>query len=107
VSAVRLADGVSCEAGAYVLAAPFEVLGEMRPELKLPLDHSPITGIHLWFDREVMQRPFTALLGRTIQWAFRKPGDPNYVQCVVSASRRLVPTGQRGIVVAAVKGCGE
>jgi zeta-carotene desaturase len=107
VQRVRLADGTPCEAAAYVLAAPFEVLGELRPELKLNLDHSPITGIHLWFDRVVMEKPFTALLGRTIQWAFRKPEDPNYVQCVVSASRTLMPMSKGEIVETAVRELGE
>ena len=88
VSAIRTADGRQWQARTIILAAPFEVLNDLRAELRVDLEHSPITGIHLWFDRPVLARPFVALLGRTIQWAFHKPGDPNYVQCVVSASRR-------------------
>lgn len=103
ISAVRTADGRQWQAESYVLAAPFEVLGELRPELRVDLEHSPITGIHLWFDRPVLAKPFTALLGRTIQWAFHKPGDPNYVQCVVSASRTLIPLGRQEIIDTAVR----
>jgi zeta-carotene desaturase len=93
------------------LAAPFEALGELRPELKLDLKHSPITGIHLWFDRPIMERPFTALLGRTIQFAFRRHASDEdgegYVQCVVSASRSLVPMSKGEIVETAVRELGE
>ncbi len=106
VSAIRLGSGEERRANAYLLAAPFEVLGEMRPELKLDLKHSPITGIHLWFDRAIMERPFTGLLGRTVQFAFRRHGSDDdgegYVQCVVSASRTLVPMSKGEIVDRAV-----
>ena len=33
---------------------------------------SPITGVHLWFDRVVMKEPFLALLDHTTQWIFNK-----------------------------------
>ncbi len=111
VSLLRLANGEERRAPAYVLAAPFEVLGELRPELRVDLKHSPITGIHLWFDRPIMERPFTALLGRTIQFAFRRHASDQdgegYVQCVVSASRSLVPLSKGEIVETAVRELGE
>ena len=33
---------------------------------------SPITGVHFWFDRDVMAEPFLTLLDRTTQWIFNK-----------------------------------
>ena len=36
------------------------------------LRDSPITGIHLWFDRPVMKEPFLTLLDHTVQWIFNK-----------------------------------
>ena len=33
---------------------------------------SPITGVHLWFDRPVMNEPFLTLLDHTTQWIFNK-----------------------------------
>jgi zeta-carotene desaturase len=36
------------------------------------LHDSPITGIHLWFDRHVMDEPFLTLLDHTVQWIFNK-----------------------------------
>lgn len=107
VTGLRLADGREREASAYLLAVPFESLEELLPGTQVDLDHSPITGIHLWFDRPVLDKPFAALVGRTIQWAFRKPGNRNYVQCVVSASRDLVPLGRNEIVETAVRELGE
>src|SRR5579872_213441 len=68
---------------------------------------SPITGIHLWFDRQITDLPHAVLLDRTIQWMFHKsmlherflhedgkahPGNPqgSYIELVVSASKSLV-----------------
>ncbi len=107
VTGVCLANGENFTAENYVLALPFEILGEMRPEYKLEIGHSPITGIHLWFDRVIMERPMTAMLGRTIQWVFRKPGDDCYLQCVVSASRSLLNKTKGEIVEMAVRELGE
>jgi squalene-associated FAD-dependent desaturase len=36
------------------------------------LHDTPITGIHLWFDRHVMDEPFLTLLDHTVQWIFNK-----------------------------------
>ena len=34
---------------------------------------SPITGIHLWFDRPITDRPHAVMVGTTAQWLFRDP----------------------------------
>jgi len=85
-------------ADAYVLAVPFERVNVLAPQLPLDLSaftHSPITGIHLWFDRPVTDLPHATLLDRTIQWMYNKQ-DGKHVQLVVSASRSLVemPRGE-------------
>ena len=36
------------------------------------LETSPITGIHLWFDRQITDLDHAVLLDRTIQWMFHK-----------------------------------
>ena len=75
----------------YICAVPFERVAGIAPELGIPADlfqHSPITGIHLWFDRPVTRLPYATLLDRTIQWMFNKRGGA-YLQLVVSASRDL------------------
>jgi squalene-associated FAD-dependent desaturase len=64
-----------------VLAVPFTLLASMLPEddaatpLRAMIGHfqsSPITGIHLWFDRPITEMPHAVLLDRTIQWMFHK-----------------------------------
>ena len=86
------AAGVDLRADFYICAVPFERLGVVAPELGLDVsafEHSPITGIHLWFDRPITDLPHATLLDRTIQWLYNKQ-DGRYVQLVVSASRSLV-----------------
>jgi zeta-carotene desaturase len=80
----------------YIAALPFEKL----PAVGLPappLEHSPITGVHLWFDREITTLPHATLLDRTMQWMFNKEGG-RYLQLVVSASRDLTHLSREQIV---------
>ena len=93
-----LARGETQRADACVLAVPYERAGELCPEAGLEFDgweHSPITGIHLWFDRMVTGLPHATLLDRTIQWFFDK-GEGRYLQVVVSASRGLLEMRRAG-----------
>ena len=64
-----------------VLALPFDALDRVLPDepqsapLREQLSHfenSPITGIHLWFDRQITDLDHAVLLDRTIQWMFHK-----------------------------------
>jgi zeta-carotene desaturase len=59
--------------------------------------HSPITGIHLWFDRAITELPYAALLDRTIQWLFNKAGG-RYVHVVVSASASMIALSQNQVI---------
>jgi squalene-associated FAD-dependent desaturase len=96
-------------ADCYVCALPFERVPAVLPELELRIDnweHSPITGIHLWFDRPVTFLPHATLLDRTIQWMFNKSGG-RYVQLVVSASRSLVEMSRAEVIALAVRELGE
>jgi zeta-carotene desaturase len=91
-------NGKIVRAGAYVLAVPFERLAGIAPDVQLDTSaftHSPITGIHLWFDRPITDLPHATLLDRTIQWMFNKR-EGRHIQLVVSASRKLteMPRGE-------------
>jgi uncharacterized protein with NAD-binding domain and iron-sulfur cluster len=106
-----------------VLAVPFEVLGRMLPDSPsaAPLvaalgqfSTSPITGIHLWFDRQISDLDHAVLLDRTIQWMFHKSRiiesrssaageNGSYVELVVSCSRSLVEKSKAEIVEMAMK----
>ena len=64
-----------------VLALPFENLDRVLPQtpdaasLREQIAHfetSPITGVHLWFDRPIADLDHAVLLDRTIQWMFHK-----------------------------------
>jgi squalene-associated FAD-dependent desaturase len=126
-----LDDGSEISADACILAVPHDAVPALWPasaggntELLENLRHiktSPITGVHLWFDRAVMTEPFLTLLDRTTQWIFNKsmlcglnatggalarqmdranPGSANgqYLQLVVSASYALVPRSRQEII---------
>jgi zeta-carotene desaturase len=103
-----------------VFALPFDGLARILPETSAaqPLrnslarfDTSPITGIHLWFDREISDLDHAVLLDRTIQWMFHKSrlqqrssnGDGSYVELVVSSSKELVEKSKQEIVDLAVR----
>ena len=68
-----------------------------RRWISLSFQHSPITGIHLWFDRPITHLPHATLLDRTIQWLYNK-SEGKHVQLVVSASRCLVDMGRAEII---------
>jgi zeta-carotene desaturase len=104
-----IAAGEQRSADYYVSALPFERLPALIPELDLNLDgfeHSPITGIHLWFDRSITELPHATLLDRTIQWMFNKSGG-RYLQLVVSASRSLVEMPRADVIALAVRELAE
>jgi len=116
-------DGVAFESGEvlradhYIAAVPQEPLLELLPAditARQPafanlrnLRNSPITGVHLWFDRPVMTEAFLTLLDTTTQWIFNKtllyggadaPNSGQYLQLVISASYDLVQKSRQEIV---------
>jgi squalene-associated FAD-dependent desaturase len=110
-------------ADAYVFALTHEALDKLLPEearLKEPafanlakLKVSPITGVHLWFDRQVMNEPFVTLLDTRTQWIFNKTllygakrasGEAGqYLQLVISASYDLLPKSRAEIIELCLK----
>jgi squalene-associated FAD-dependent desaturase len=95
-----LIDGKLVTADQYICALPFEKLeavGLPAPDLH----HSPITGVHLWFDREVTTLPHATLLDRTMQWMFNKDAG-RYLQLVVSASHDLTTLSRKEIIDLAI-----
>jgi squalene-associated FAD-dependent desaturase len=84
-----------------VLAVPFDSLAKLLPEapessdLREKLTHfetSPITGVHLWFDRQISDLPHAVLLDRTIQWMFHKSHLLNRESSNSFPSQDVVPT---------------
>ena len=111
--------GLACDFA--VLALPFDALGRMLPraaaaaplaEMIARFETSPITGIHLWFDREITDLDHAVLLDRTIQWMFHKSrllerGGPSYIELVVSSSKALVEKPRNEIIDMATRELGD
>lgn len=102
-----------------VLAVPFDVLPRILPQTSTGdplrqilsrLESSPITGVHLWFDREITELEHAVLLDRTIQWMFNKSklllersnsyksSAGNYIELVISSSKTLVEKSRSEII---------
>jgi zeta-carotene desaturase len=104
-----IAGGTEHRADLYISALPFERVAAVIPDLPLdlsPFEHSPITGIHLWFDRAITDLPHATLLDRTIQWMFNK-GEGRHIQLVVSASRSLTEMPRADVIALALKELAE
>jgi squalene-associated FAD-dependent desaturase len=107
-------------ADAFVFALPHEELAKLLPAEARQLepgianldkiDVSPITGVHFWFDRQVMTEPFITLLDTRTHWIFNKTalyGTHNgtgqtekeqYLQLVISASYDLLQMPRQEII---------
>jgi squalene-associated FAD-dependent desaturase len=107
VECVELRDGSALTADWYVLAVPFDRVTDLLPEELVArepyfagvknLAPSPITSVHLWFDRPALKLPHAVLVDCLGQWVFNRgevaPGE-FYVQVVVSAARPLRGLGR-------------
>jgi squalene-associated FAD-dependent desaturase len=110
-----LENGETIKADACIAAVPHTVLPALLPKemseaggalagLRM-IRSSPITGVHLWFDRPVMSEPFLTLLDHTTQWVFNKTllygvpaGQRQYLQLVISASYDLVARSRQEVI---------
>jgi len=138
MTSVIFDDGSEAPADAFVMAVPrtslLEIIGPALAESDTNfaglrhLHDAPITGVHLWFDRRVMDVPFLTLLDHTVQWIFNKSllhtdaasalsasnggnavhsetadsrpavAAGQYLQLVISASDSLVPLSRQEII---------
>jgi squalene-associated FAD-dependent desaturase len=109
VTAVACA-GDRRDCAAAIVALPWRQAARLVPDIVPEGDErfagSPITAVHLWFDRDVVDLPHAVLVGRVSQWVFRpapEPGRPaGYCQVVISASRGLFSGDRDGLVKAVV-----
>jgi squalene-associated FAD-dependent desaturase len=93
------------EADGIVVAVPpaesARLLGEPEPEL----EDSPIVSVHLLFDRQIMGRPLTALLGSDAHWLFDRgaltghlPERGQYITVVSSGAPELLELRGRDLI---------
>ena len=131
VTGVQFETGRFESADAFLFAIPHTALAELLPDDATKIEPrlanlqkiqvAPITGVHLWFDRQVMTEPFLTLLDTTTQWIFNKTalygasngaGKPakvagnnaasaakgQYLQLVISASYDLLQKPRQEII---------
>ncbi len=133
-ASVLMDDGTEISADACIAAVPHEALLSLLPKEMAEengtlsglanIRNSPITGVHLWYDRTVMTEPFLTLLDHTTQWVFNKSllnrtaetngagarpmsqnekflsadADGQYLQPVISASYDLIQKSRQEII---------
>ncbi|MFL5242240.1 MAG: hydroxysqualene dehydroxylase HpnE [Gemmataceae bacterium] len=102
IRGLTLRTGEVVEADWYISTVPFDRLLDLLPRewtenhgyfanLK-KLEPSPITSVHLWYDRPLTDLPHVVLVDGVGQWIFNRgevsPGE-HYIQVVVSAARQF------------------
>lgn len=129
VTGIRLRSGEQIRADEVILAVPWHRVLDLLPDSLADepslagiseLESAPITSVHLWFDRPVLDVPHAVLVGRLSQWVFRRAGiqpgtindqpstinpqpasrnaQPDYVQVVISASTGIARQSQIVII---------
>jgi len=110
VSQAILRNGEARSADWFISTVPFDRLLDLLPPKLIEthdyfrklkhLETSPITSVHLWYDRPVTDLPHVVLVDCAGQWVFNrgqvKPGE-FYVQVVVSASRQFRGLGHEEV----------
>lgn len=92
---VQLRSGEAIASDVIVSAVPFDRLLSLTPPELVERESyfgnlkrhetSPISSVHLWWDRPIMKLPHVVVIDCLSQWVFNRGG--NYVQVVVSAAR--------------------
>ena len=116
---LRMADGGEICARNVILALPFDQLSAVLPpdifsQLLLggtaPFLHSPITTVHLWYDREITSMDHAVLLDSPIEWLFHKSrirrwsaGRGSYVELTTSASHAQLRQNREEILSTALR----
>lgn len=98
------------EADWYISAVPFDRLLDLLPAETVNahayfsnlrnLATSPITSVHVWYDRPVLARPHVVLIDCLGQWVFNRgtnSAGESYLQVVVSAARQFRGLGHEEV----------
>ncbi|MCA9076903.1 MAG: hydroxysqualene dehydroxylase HpnE [Planctomycetaceae bacterium] len=127
VVAARLRSGEVIAADEFVLAVPWHRVRDLVPSSLVDhpvvtaadqIEAAPISSVHLWFGRPVLDVPHAVLVGRLGQWVFTRAQSLNpqpstlssnlhYLQVVISASHELAAKPQAEVVAAVVTELGE
>ena len=108
IDRVQLKNGETRAADDFVCAVPWHRAGDLLPERVLQepsllrlnqIESSPITSVHLWFDRAWTDLPHAVLVDRFSQWMFnrsrqlRQTGDSTVNHGTDDAGSSGPPTG--------------
>jgi squalene-associated FAD-dependent desaturase len=110
VAGVELRTGEWLGANWIIAAVPFDRLLDFLPADVIDrepyfgnlrrLETSPITSVHVWFDRPIMKLPHVVLVDCVGQWVFNRGEVVQgewYVQVVVSAARQFRGLGREEV----------
>ena len=93
------------DADAVVVAVPPRESARLLGEPEPALEDSPIVSVHLWFDRQLLDRPLAALLGTDAHWVFDRgaltgstPERGQYLTVVSSGVPELLEVRGRELV---------
>ena len=110
LASITLRNDEALTADWYIAALPFGRLLDLLPSEVVDahpafanlrkLETSPITSVHVWFDREATELPHIVLLDSVGHWVFNRgevaPGEW-YLQVVVSAARQFRGLGNEEV----------
>lgn len=110
VTGVNTTEGL-IEAAAFISAVPFDRLDKLVSESMRAADsrlqelnvfeHSPILGVHLFFEDPILDRPHLTVVDRDVQWLFNKGVDAEGVQhihIVISAADEWMTRSEPDII---------
>jgi len=117
-NSIRTADGEEISADVVICTVPPERAAKIvDPEVQASderfahlerITHSPILGVHLVFDRPVMDLPHAVLVDQGTQWLFRKDEEGRKVHAVISAAEEWMALDEEEIgarVLADIRAC--
>jgi squalene-associated FAD-dependent desaturase len=103
INGVRLKSGEVVSGGEFVIAVPHHrVLSLLPAEIATHpqlagvnrLESAPISSLHLWFDRPIMDLPHAVFVDGLCQWVFNRAQLASD-RTVLSGSLSLIPMGER------------
>ncbi|MBI4337808.1 MAG: FAD-dependent oxidoreductase [Chloroflexi bacterium] len=109
VTAAELAGGQRLQGDVFISALPWDVLPRLLPPAWAEhpffasakgLEAAPIVGIHVWYDRPVMEGDLLAFLDSPVQWVFNKSrimglaGPSQYLCVSVSGAWQFADMGK-------------